>query len=91
MDFIESSGEKMSSYPGKFDVYRGKSTRIRLINQILADSGGRIKYDVLKKQLKAQGYLHLIEKLEAMDFTVDDEGYVQRGPPLGEEWNSLQR
>jgi len=66
------------SWPGKYDVHRGKSTRIKLMKEILANSGGRIKYDVLKKHLKVRGYPHLIEKLEAMGFTVDDAGYVQK-------------
>lgn len=47
------------------------------MNQILADSGGKIKYGDLKKQLKLRGYPFLIERLEPMGFTVDDEGFVR--------------
>lgn len=65
----------MSSY----DVHRGKATRIRLVREILADAGGRIEYDVLKMKLRSRGYPHLIERLTAMGFDIDDEGYVSRG------------
>ena len=47
-----------------------------MLSEIIADNGGRMKHDVLKGRLKALGYPHLIERLEAMGFTVDDEGYV---------------
>lgn len=50
-----------------------------MIREILDDNGGRIKYNILKERLKAQGYPHLIERLEAMGFFVDKEGYVREG------------
>ena len=47
------------------------------MKKILADNGGKIKYDALKKHLKAQGYPDLIKKLEAMGFFVDVDGFVR--------------
>lgn len=66
----------MSSYPGKYDSLLGKRSRIYMLNKLISDAGGRIKYEVLKKQLKARGYPHLHERLEAMGFTVAN-GWVQ--------------
>lgn len=48
-----------------------------MLRKIIADNGGRIKYDILKNRLKAQGYPHLIERLETMGFAIDAEGYVR--------------
>ena len=67
------------SWPGRYNSTRGKQTRIRMLRKILVDSGGRIKFDILKNRLTVQGYPHLIEKLEAMGFFVDNEGYVREG------------
>jgi hypothetical protein len=64
------------TWPGKYDSTRGKRSRIHMLNKLISDHGGRIKYDVLKKHLEAQGYHFLIERLQAMGFTVVD-GYVQ--------------
>ena len=50
-----------------------------MLKKVLTDHGGRIKYDILKERLQALGYPHLIEKLEAMGFFVDNEGYVREG------------
>ena len=47
-----------------------------MLKEILADKGGKIKYSELKRILVVRGYPHLIERLEAMGFTVDNEGYV---------------
>lgn len=47
-----------------------------MVNKLIADHGGRIEYEALKKLLNAQGYHFLIEKLETMGFTVVD-GCVQ--------------
>jgi len=68
----------MSSWPGRYDSLRGKQTRVRMINKLISDRGGKMKYEALEKYLKAQGYFFLIEKLETMGFTVDDEGVVQK-------------
>jgi len=64
------------TWPEKYDSTRGKRSRIYMLNKLISDAGGRIKYEVLKKQLKARGYPHLHERLQAMGFTVVD-GYVQ--------------
>ena len=67
----------MSPWPGRYDSTRGKQSRIRMLNKIISNHGGRIKYDVLKKNLKDRGYPHLIDRLEAMGFFVDVDGYVR--------------
>lgn len=67
----------MNPWPRSYDITRGKQSRIRMLKDILADNGGRIKYDVLKNQLRAMGYIHLIERLGAMGLFVDDDGYVR--------------
>ena len=64
------------SWPGKYDSLRGKNTRVRMINRFLNDHGGKMKVQALKKYLKSQGDHFLIEKLEAMNFHVDVDGYV---------------
>ena len=46
-----------------------------MLNKIISNHRGRIKYDALEKNLKARGYYHLHEKLEAMGFDVRD-GWV---------------
>ena len=67
------------AWPARYNSTRGKQTRIRMLKEILADKGGKIKYGDLKRILTIRGYPHLIERLEAMGFTVDAEGNVREG------------
>ena len=67
----------MSQWPGRYDPTRGKQSRIRMLNKIISNHGGRIKYDALEKILRGRGYYHLTERLEIMGFFVDVDGCVR--------------
>ena len=60
----------------KWDPNRGKASRKRLVQSILKQYKGRIPRVELHEILTKQGYPHLIGLVEAMGFTVGDDGYV---------------
>lgn len=66
----------MGHYHAEWDPNQGKISRIRLVKEILKANKGRMKATELRKELNKRGYPHLYQVLEAMGFTIGEDGYI---------------